>query len=882
MVNEAAALQFVRVLLGLLSPSTPSPREIATAERRALHKLFAWVFLDYSPHGCLSALLESATSKQSQLLHKAAIFRAIGPHVLELWKQQLQTEDGGDDDDDDADSIEFLYVRHSPKLWHVWLALSADDQTTALLLLRCLSALLEPQLPHQLPPSPATDLYRMTYPEGFSNQSVRKLLEVAARYPDPVLRASALLAVSESEWCPHFDATCMQVLVERLEQETNEVVFTAALHVVQTLSCYCDSAQLRALLELFGPRLVATLIKHALPGTPGVPPLLGLCVEHIKNHYTDSLAPLVSLLPVELQQMIAAAREKGLMMARTDEELPEALVCLRTLTKSQPKVAIPMALGGIQHWLDHSGPWQYRVGGLRVLAIFQSFPYGGHLDLVAPHLAFVEECLYDPVVMVRRTSCDTAGMRAQQFPEPDTTVLKLAEQLADPAVCEAALVAIDRFLPLTQSSHGAIAQACQGVLRQPPQGRSFEQAISVVQRCHGLNEPQLHAVVDQLLESSVGTLSLREQGAVIGFFHFHRIQRVGERARAIARKCVEIVSSGSAPLVGDKSHERAHLLVRSLALLHEIVKEQAMTHLDWVPDGGESVLLLRLIELLSACADTPPIDGQRALLRFDFSPAGHPSDRVLSGVMAVLRLILERHRELVAAHLDELMPALLHVLEAHGAKRSRDLCVFVGALVTHLPTELRPRIKHLSYALASPCLLPRLNSVALERDWEGMLRLGLHHAGDVDYYLLRLLPAMRLNHFWATSQCEPAAVEGMANLMLALLRDYCASPEARSLQDRVSMVRALVYWLRSADQSYGMPNPTREPALTRLLDRATAALVALLDVVHDDDEHSTQELFQHLRKLDAHEQRQLKYAFNALLPEDHPCLVWREAHLAFW
>jgi hypothetical protein len=61
LVNEAAALQFVRVLLGLLSPSTPSPREIATAERRALHKLFAWVFLDYSPHGCLSALLESAT-----------------------------------------------------------------------------------------------------------------------------------------------------------------------------------------------------------------------------------------------------------------------------------------------------------------------------------------------------------------------------------------------------------------------------------------------------------------------------------------------------------------------------------------------------------------------------------------------------------------------------------------------------------------------------------------------------------------------------------------------------------------------------------------------------------------------------------------------------
>lgn len=50
----------------------------------------------------------------------------------------------------------------------------------------------------------------------------------------------------------------------------------------------------------------------------------------------------------------------------------------------------------------------------------------------------------------------------------------------------------------------------------------------------------------------------------------------------------------------------------------------------------------------------------------------------------MLRLILERHRELVAAHLDELMPALLHVLEAHGAKRSRDLCVFVGAHI-HIP-----------------------------------------------------------------------------------------------------------------------------------------------------------------------------------------------------
>lgn len=42
----------------------------------------------------------------------------------------------------------------------------------------------------------------------------------------------------------------------------------------------------------------------------------------------------------------------------------EALVCLRKLAKSQPKVVIPMALGAIQHWLDHSGPWQCRSGPL--------------------------------------------------------------------------------------------------------------------------------------------------------------------------------------------------------------------------------------------------------------------------------------------------------------------------------------------------------------------------------------------------------------------------------------------------------------------------------------------------------------------------------------
>ncbi len=51
--------------------------------------------------------------------------------------------------------------------------------------------------------------------------------------------------------------------------------------------------------------------------------------------------------------------------------------------------------------------------------------------------------------------------------------------------------------------------------------------------------------------------------------------------------------------------------------------------------------------------------------------------------MTVLQLILERHRELVAAQVDKLMPALLHVLEAHGAKRSRDLCVFIGARTVH-------------------------------------------------------------------------------------------------------------------------------------------------------------------------------------------------------
>lgn len=76
-VNEAAALQFVRVLLGLLSPSTPSsPMAPRNGEQSALDKVFAWVFLDDSPHGCLSALLELATSRRFLL---AALFRTWAP-----------------------------------------------------------------------------------------------------------------------------------------------------------------------------------------------------------------------------------------------------------------------------------------------------------------------------------------------------------------------------------------------------------------------------------------------------------------------------------------------------------------------------------------------------------------------------------------------------------------------------------------------------------------------------------------------------------------------------------------------------------------------------------------------------------------------------------
>ena len=87
--------------------------------------------------------------------------------------------------------------------------------------------------------------------------------------------------------------------------------------------------------------------------------------------------------------------------------------------------------------------------------------------------------------------------------------------------------------------------------------------------------------------------------------------------------CLSLIAAAFVSGGGSKP-QRAHLLVRTLALLHEIVTEQAMAHFDWATDGGESVLLPRLIDLLSACADSPPINDQRALLRFEFSPTGHP------------------------------------------------------------------------------------------------------------------------------------------------------------------------------------------------------------------------------------------------------------------
>lgn len=259
----------------------------------------------------------SGGAEQSRLLDKAAIFRAIGPHVLELWKQQRQI-DGGDDDCDDDGTPEFLYFRHSHKLWRAWLVQSAGDQTTALLLLRCLSALLEPQVPHQLPPSPATEVYHWvvdpelaivrlsacTTPRSnpTSIPVLAKPTRGAAAYlwccgygclPEKAVGGCSLPPRSSAAGQRAADrerqqlvlafrrdlhadaggapragadttapvralsvgvtlAICHSPRVPFSSQETNAIVFTAALHVVRALSN--DSPQLRALLELSGPR----------------------------------------------------------------------------------------------------------------------------------------------------------------------------------------------------------------------------------------------------------------------------------------------------------------------------------------------------------------------------------------------------------------------------------------------------------------------------------------------------------------------------------------------------------------------------------------------------------------------------------------------------
>jgi hypothetical protein len=66
--------------------------------------------------------------------------------------------------------------------------------------------------------------------------------------------------------------------------------------------------------------------------------------------------------------------------------------------RSYAPTAIAHANAGLPVTANNTNTNIHRVGGLRVLAIVGSFPYGKHVDLVAPHLAFVEQCLYDSVV----------------------------------------------------------------------------------------------------------------------------------------------------------------------------------------------------------------------------------------------------------------------------------------------------------------------------------------------------------------------------------------------------------------------------------------------------------------------------------------------------
>jgi hypothetical protein len=186
-----------------------------------------------------------------------------------------------------------------------------------------------------------------------------------------------------------------------------------------------------------------------------------------------------------------------------------------------------------------------------------------------------------------------------------------------------------------------------------------------------------------------------------------------------------------------------------------------------------------------------------------------------------------------------------------------------GKLVISYPTQLQPWAGKLSHALAS-----NLDEHLWKLSCGQALLFGVHYADDVHHLFLKQLPFVsptEMEGMHARISARVMLVEGMANLMVALLRKHKSSDEARSTTNRARMARALVAsCLTLPDTTTGEGSDEK----ARMREKIGGALSHLLD-------HKQPTLLWHrIRNLGA---IQLEEAICTLLPSHHPFRRRREA-----
>jgi hypothetical protein len=206
----------------------------------------------------------------------------------------------------------------------------------------------------------------------------------------------------------------------------------------------------------------------------------------------------------------------------------------------------------------------------------------------------------------------------------------------------------------------------------------------------------------------------------------------------------------------------------------------------------------------------------------------------------------------------------------------------VGRLVITYPTQLRPWVPKFSYTLA----VDNRGEECLEL-WEQssgqVLLFGLHYAANVDYQMLRLLPALPAELVNPPqAQYALMIVESLANLVETLATNHKLAPEMTSGKARATMARLLVVWLWKADpetevgsrpatankkerRPSTMMDRQQNDALVRMRERAITALVTVL---HGMEPGQFWRKLRHL--VGKTEQSELKGALCEYLPPSHP------------